>query len=169
MTIENDMQLTTNFATPEHEAHVRIIRAGSLLVDAFEQMLKPHGITATQFNVLRILRGAGTDGLCRNEIRDRMVSRMPDVTRLLDRMEDAGFIARQRSEEDRRMVRTRITKKGHALLDRVDSDVERSQKAPFSGLTQDELTTLVDLVATVEETLRRPLHDDPNAFVQPNN
>ena len=72
------------FASLEQEAFLNIERTGAVLHDAFERMLKPHGISMTQFNVLRILRGAGEKGLCRNEVRDRLVTRMPDVTRLLD-------------------------------------------------------------------------------------
>src|SRR5690625_7147673 len=104
--VTKDLKQSRPFANLEHGAQLSIIRTSSMLTDAFERMLKPHGITSTQFNVLRILRGAGDTGLCRNEIGDRMITRMPDVTRLLDRMEEAGYIARERSTEDRRMVRT---------------------------------------------------------------
>src|SRR5690625_1568461 len=114
--VTKDLKQSRPFANLEHGAQLSIIRTSSMLTDAFERMLKPHGITSTQFNVLRILRGAGDTGLCRNEIGDRMITRMPDVTRLLDRMEEAGYIARERSTEDRRMVRTFLADKGYELL-----------------------------------------------------
>ncbi len=140
-------------ATPQHAAQLSIIRTGTMLQDAFERALKPHDITATQFNVLRILRGAGSDGLCRNEIGERMISRMPDMTRLLDRLEDAGYIKRERSDEDRRQVRTRLTEEGHRLLERTDADVESEQKRPFAGMDETELGTLIELLAKVRRNV----------------
>jgi DNA-binding MarR family transcriptional regulator len=148
-----ELKQTKPFASMEHAAHLSIIRTSSMLMDAFERMLKPHDITATQFNVLRILRGAAPDGLCRNEIRDRMVNRMPDVTRLLDRMEEAGLIGRERSGEDRRMVRTRITAEGNRVLDMIDDDVVAEQKRPFKGLDDGQLNTLVELLAKARRNL----------------
>lgn len=147
--LHTELKQSKPFASLEHAAQLSIIRTGSLLVDAFERVLKPHGITSTQFNVLRILRGAGPDGLCRNEIGERMINRMPDVTRLLDRMEDAGYIMRERSEEDRRMVRTKLTDRGKQLLNELDADVEAEQKRPFRSLDERQLETLVELLAVV--------------------
>src|SRR5581483_8416762 len=96
------------FKSLEEEAHLSIQRTAALLEHTFEAALKPHRITATQYNVLRILRGAEPDGLCRNEIGQRLVRQVPDVTRLLDRLEDAKLISRQRGAQDRRYVTTRI-------------------------------------------------------------
>jgi DNA-binding MarR family transcriptional regulator len=137
------------FRNARHQAQLAIIRTGLCLMDDFERVLKPHGITATQFNVLRILRGAGEEGLCRNEIRDRLVNRMPDVTRLLDRMEQAGMIERERSSADRRMVHTRITAEGRGILDVVDDDVSAAQDMPFEGIDDADLRALIDLLDRV--------------------
>jgi DNA-binding MarR family transcriptional regulator len=128
-----------------------VIRTGVLLQDAFERMLKPHGVTGTQYNVLRVLRGAEPAGLCRNELRDRLLNRMPDVTRLLDRMEEAGLIARARESGDRRMVRTRITAGGLRLLDALDADVTAEQQRPFDGLDEGQLRALVALLSDVRQ------------------
>lgn len=148
-----ELKQTKPLASLEHAAQLSIIRTGSMLMDAFELMLKPHGITATQFNVLRILRGADPEGLCRNEIRDRLINRMPDVTRLLDRMEEAGLIARERSSDDRRMVRTQITDDGSRLLDKIDDEVVAEQKRPFKELNKAQLQTIIDLLATVRRNI----------------
>jgi len=148
-----ELKQTKPFASMEHAAHLSIIRTSSMLMDAFESVLKPHDITVTQFNVLRILRGAAPEGLCRNEIRDRMVNRMPDVTRLLDRMEEAGLIGRERSSEDRRMVRTRITDEGNRVLEKIDDVVVAEQKRPFNGLDDSRLNTLVELLAEVRRNV----------------
>ena len=95
-TLRDEIKQNKPFESLEQEAQLNIIRTGSLLLDDVEQFLKPYGVTATQYNVLRILRGAHPAGLCRNELRDRMLTRMPDVTRLLDRMEEVGLVERER-------------------------------------------------------------------------
>jgi DNA-binding MarR family transcriptional regulator len=115
------------------------------------ESLKAFGITGTQLNVLRILRGAGPDGLCRNEIGDRLVAQVPDVTRLLDRMEEADLVVRARSAEDRRLVRTRITERGLALLARLDAPLIALHAQQLGHLPPDRLRTLIDLLADVRQ------------------
>ena len=115
-------------------------------------VLAPHGLSMTQYNVLRILRGAGTAGLCRNEIGERLISRTPDVTRLLDRMETAGLVSRARSTEDRRLVNTVLTAKGRRLVDELDDDVARAHEGLLGHLTKAQLRTLVDLLALARST-----------------
>lgn len=151
--LREELRQRKPFTGLEHEAHLSVVRTTSLLVDAFEQMLKPYGITATQYNVLRILRGAEPDGLCRNELRDRMLTRMPDVTRLLDRMEDAKLVSRTRDSEDRRQVYTRITPKALRLLDEVEDAVNAEHMRRFHHLGRAQLKTLIDLLRAVREKL----------------
>lgn len=151
--LQEDIRQRKPFTSLEQEAQLTVVRTASLLVDAFEQMLRPYGITATQYNVLRILRGAEPDGLCRNELRDRMLTRMPDVTRLLDRMEDAKLVARARNSEDRRLVSTRITAKGLRLLDEVEDSVTAEHMRRFHHLGRSQLKTLIELLNTVREKL----------------
>lgn len=124
-----------------------------MLTDAFERMLKPYGITAAQFNVLRILRGAEPDGLCRNELRERMLTRMPDVTRLLDRMVDAGLVERAREGEDRRKVRTRITPKARRLVDKLDAIVAEEHQRRFGHLGKERLRELIEVLTEVRQKL----------------
>jgi hypothetical protein len=94
--LQDELKQTKPFASLEQEALLSIERTAAVLRHQLGEELKPLGVTPTQYNVLRILRGAGPAGLCRNEIRDRLVAQVPDVTRLLDRMEDAGLIVRGR-------------------------------------------------------------------------
>ena len=94
------------FVSLEQEVYLSILRTASELSYAVDQFFRPFGITSSQYNVLRILRGAGVDGLCRNEISERMVTATPDMSRLLDRMEKAGWVTRERAEGDRRQVST---------------------------------------------------------------
>jgi DNA-binding MarR family transcriptional regulator len=150
-TLRDEIKQNKPFTSLEQEAQLNIVRTGALLMDEAEQILRPYGITATQFNVLRILRGAEPDGLCRNELRDRMLTRMPDMTRLLDRMEEAGFVARCREEDDRRMVRSRITAVGLELLGVLDDVVVDEHKRRFSNLSEEQLRTLIDLLTTVRQ------------------
>ena len=121
------------------------------LTDAMEDLVKSRGISATQYNVLRILRGSDAEGLCRNALRDRMLTRMPDMTRLLDRMEEAGLVVRVREGEDRRMVMTRITEKGRRLLDELDAPVMALHRKQMAGLTDAQLRSLSDLLTRVRD------------------
>ena len=151
--LREELRQRKPFTGLEQEAQLSVVRTASLLLDAFEQMLRPSGITATQYNVLRILRGAEPEGLCRNELRDRMLTRMPDVTRLLDRMEDAKLVSRNRDSEDRRQVYTRITPKGLRLLDEVEDEVSAEHMRRFHHLGKAQLKTLIDLLKAVREKL----------------
>jgi DNA-binding MarR family transcriptional regulator len=152
-TLREELQQRKPFTSLEQEALLSVVRTSAMLIDAFERMLKPHGITGTQYNVLRILRGAGPGGLCRNDVRDRMLTRMPDVTRLLDRMEESGLIDRTRETSDRRMVMTRITANGLRLLDELEDVVVRQEKRAFAVLTKEQMRTLIAHLAAVRETL----------------
>ena len=151
--LREDLRQRKPFQSLEQEAQLNVVRTAALLVDSFEQMLRPYGITATQYNVLRILRGAEPDGLCRNELRDRMLTRMPDVTRLLDRMEEAKLVSRARDSEDRRQVSTRITPKGLRLLDELQEPVNQEHMRRFHHLTKTQLKTLIELLGAVREKL----------------
>jgi DNA-binding MarR family transcriptional regulator len=139
------------FDSLEQEALLSIERTAAVLMHGFADSLKAHGITPTQYNVLRILRGAGPHGLCRNEIRDRLVAQVPDVTRLLDRMEEGGLVERERSDTDRRLVTTRITAEGLALLKRLDGPVTRSHARQLGHLTAAQLKSLIALLAHVRD------------------
>lgn len=138
------------FESPEQEAYITIGRTWSALEHQLAEMLKPHGLTPTQYNVLRILRRAGDEGLCRNEIIERMIARVPDATRMLDRLESAGLIERCRSEQDRRFVTARIRPEGRELLAGLDEAVSIWNRNRFEGLDR---AALVDLTALLHRVL----------------
>ena len=148
-----ELQQTRPFDLLEEEAHVSISRTAALLERAFAQMLKPYGITPTEYNVLRILRGAGAAGLCRNEVGARLVTPVPDVTRLLDRMADLKLIARQRSDEDRRLVRTHLTAKGLDLVNSLDTVLRPSHQQRLTGIPREKITALVETLAEIRANL----------------
>jgi len=122
--------------------------ADSLGVEA-EQLLKPHGLTGTQYNVLRILRGAEPEGLPCRAIGERMISHDPDMTRLLDRLEKRGLISRARQTDDRRVIKTRISPAGLALLKSLDQPVRELHKRQFHHLPAARLKTLAKLLEEV--------------------
>ncbi|HEY3384377.1 MAG TPA: MarR family transcriptional regulator [Vicinamibacterales bacterium] len=149
--LRTELKQTKPFRSLQHEALLSIQRTAAVVEHEFEADIKPYGITATQYNVLRILRGAGVDGLCRNEIRDRMLRRVPDVTRLLDRLEEMALVTRARTGDDRRFVTTRITQSGLAILATLDPLVDEVNARQVARLDKAQLRTLIDLLAEVRD------------------
>jgi len=131
------------FVSLEQEVYLSILRTASELCYAVDQFFRPFDITPSQYNVLRILRGAGTGGLCRNEISERMVTATPDMTRLLDRMEKSGWVTRERAVEDRRQVSTHITKSGMELLARLERPTGDFVTPLFAGAKISDLKTVL--------------------------
>ena len=136
------------------EAHVFIAlqKIADALAQEVEQLLKTHGLTAAQYNVLRILRGAEPEGLACSNISERMISHDPDMTRLLDRMEKRALITRRRQKDDRRVVKTRITPVGLDLLRGLDQPIREVHKRQFQHIPAARLKTLAELV---DQVLRR--------------
>lgn len=144
--LREEIKQTKPFRTLRQEAQLNIERTANVLRDQFEQMLKPYGITGTQYNVLRILRGAEPGGLCRNEVSERLLNRMPDATRLLDRMEEAGLVTRERSQSDRRQVFTHITQQGRDLVDSLDAAADEQHEKTLGHMNEAQLKSLIKLL-----------------------
>lgn len=149
--LQAELKQARPFKTLEEEAHLSIQRTAALLEHAFEAALKPHRITATQYNVLRILRGSEPAGLCRSEIAERLVRQVPDVTRLLDRLEEAKLIVRERGGDDRRYVVTRITRSGLHLLEQVQHRIDDTHRQQLGHLDAAQLRKLISLLAAVRQ------------------
>jgi DNA-binding MarR family transcriptional regulator len=145
-TLQQEIRQKKPFGSPEEEAMLSIARTAAVLEHAGGEMLKRHGLTITQYNALRILRGAGQAGLCRNEIRDRLIARVPDATRLLDRLEEVGLVSRSREGEDRRFVTSRISAKGLELLSQLDPEVAAMNRRLLGHLGPGKLRTLIELL-----------------------
>ena len=131
------------FVSLEQQVYLSILRTASELSYAVDQYFRPFDITPSQYNVLRILRGVGADGLCRNEISERMVTATPDMSRLLDRMEKAGWVRRERAEDDRRQVSTYITKSGMELLETLETPTRDFVMRLFSGTRVSDLKAVL--------------------------
>jgi len=149
--LRDELKQRAPFCCVEQEAMLNVVRTAAVLHDSLEAFLRPYGIGPTHYNVLRILRGAEPEGLCRNELRDRMLTRMPDMTRVLDRMEQCGLVYRERGEEDRRMVTTRLTAEGRRLVDSLDAPVAELHRRQLRGLDAKEMRTLIDLLTAVRQ------------------
>lgn len=144
--LRTDIQQKKPFRSIYEEAELNIVRSASVLMDDMAQVFRPFGITGAQYNVLRILKGSEPTGLCRNDVRDRMLTRMPDMTRMLDRMEEAGLVKRERSSSDRRHVTTNITAAGKKMLKDLEGPVARRQEEQLGHMSEKELRALVDLL-----------------------
>ena len=126
-----------------------LIRTAAVLDHQMSEALRPSGITLTQYNVLRILRGAGPSGLCGREIAERLVARVPDVPRLVERLEVMRLIRRERDPEDRRHVTATITPKGLRLLEEVTPGLEAVEQARLGRLSSRTLDGLIEGLAAV--------------------
>ena len=139
------------FPSLEAEAAVNLMRAADAVLRGLAAALKPHGLSPEQYNVLRILRGAGPSGLPCGEIAARMISRDPDMTRLLDRLEARGLISRAREARDRRVVTTRVSPAGLRLLAGLDAPLQAESRRRMGRLGRARLRRLVALLEAVWE------------------
>jgi DNA-binding MarR family transcriptional regulator len=148
------------FKSAAQELFLVIQKTADGLMVELAELLKPHGISATQYNVLRILRGAGAGcdgghadpdakGLACREIGQRMITRDPDMTRLLDRLEERSLIVRERGKGDRRMITTRITSAGLELIQSLDQPVLDLHEQQLVHLSEKKLLVLLKLLESV--------------------
>ena len=135
----------------ESEAFVFLLRTADALLREVEELLKRSDLSQTQYNVLRILRGAGPGGLPCREIGSRMITRDPDITRLLDRLEARGLVSRARERHDRRVVITRITAQGLKVLKQLDEPINQLHRRQFERLSARKLGLLVRLLGEARE------------------
>jgi DNA-binding MarR family transcriptional regulator len=151
--LQQEIQQTKPFDSVEEEAILNIVRTAELLQGVIADFLKGFDLSPVQYNVLRILRGAGVAGATCSQIGERLLSRDPDITRLLDRMESRGLIVRERSSEDRRVVITRISPTGLALTDSIDHPLRETGKSMLRGFEQEELAKLITELERMRESL----------------
>ncbi len=145
-TLQTAIRQRRPFPSLEAEAFLNVQRTADALMRGLVDVLKPHDLSPTQYNVLRILRGSEPEGLPCGEIGARMVTRDPDVTRLLDRMEQHGLVTKTRERGDRRVVRVRITAAGLDLVGRLDRPVAELHRAQLVHLGEKRLRTLIDML-----------------------
>lgn len=141
------------FESPTQEAFLNLMRTQSVLAAEFAALFRSKGLSDSTYNVLRILRGSGEAGSTCGQIRSMLVSKVPDVTRLVDRLEAAGLVTRNRMDNDGRVVRVRITQAGLERLSELDVPVLELHRGQLGHLSDDELATLSRLL---ERARRRP-------------
>jgi DNA-binding MarR family transcriptional regulator len=141
-----ELKQTKPFHSLPHEAYLNLQKTADVLRQRLIAELKPFGVSETQYNVLRILRGAGEEGLRCGDIGDRMVTHDPDITRLLDRLERRELVVRQRAVKDRRVVTARITPAGLALLSQLDAPMDQMMVRLLGHLGSERLTSLIELL-----------------------
>jgi DNA-binding MarR family transcriptional regulator len=149
--IQRELKQTRPFASAAQEAAVSLLRTADVLRSDLERALGPHGITAQQYNVLRILRGALPESMPTLEVGARLIERQPGVTRLLDRIEARGLVTRQRCREDRRRVLCRITPAGLKALEAADAPLNRIEAQRLGRLRPAEIATLIRLLDRLRE------------------
>jgi DNA-binding MarR family transcriptional regulator len=137
---------------PEQTAFLALRRAHDAVMAPLVALFREHGISEPQYNVLRILRGAGEAGLSCHAIAERMITRLPDITRLLDRLESAGQVRRTRSERDRRIIQTTLSPGGKELLARLDGPVAALHELQFRELSHAEQRALVAMLERLRTT-----------------
>jgi DNA-binding MarR family transcriptional regulator len=144
--LQAELRKKRPFDVAEEEAFLNLQRTLDALAAPFEQLFRQRGISDSQYNVLRILRGVGGDGLPCTEIAERMVSRDPDITRLVDRLETAGLVVRVRIARDRRVILVRITAVGQKLVGDLDQPVTELHRRQLGHLKSAELDLLNKLL-----------------------
>ncbi len=156
MTLAEEIHQKRPFHSIQEEALISVFVTWDLVSRNIQKFLRARGLSLPQYNVLRILRGAGTDGLPLMTIARRMIVRYPNVTRLTDRLEAIGWIRRERCTEDRRVVRGFVTEEGLDLLRSLDDEIATVTRQVMRGASDRELRTLIMLL----ESVRKPLRGD---------
>ena len=152
--LQQELKKSGTFESPEQEAMLNVLRTSDQFQNRMGKLFREYDLTASQYNVLRILRGEGKP-LPSLEIADRMIQVVPAITGLIDRLEKADLVSRHRCEQDRRVVYVEITRKALKILDRMDAPVEEMHHSLIGHLTRKELKELIRLL----EKARAPLSD----------
>jgi MarR family transcriptional regulator, organic hydroperoxide resistance regulator len=151
--LQRELHQGRPFRSTAQESLIALFRTADMIQRLFERSIEPHGITTQQYNVLRILRGAGPNGLPTLSIAERMIQRAPGITRLLDRLESRNLVERSRCAEDRRQVICRISPAGLELLAGLDEVVDRIDGEALGMLTEAQQEQLLELLDAIRAGL----------------
>jgi len=150
--LAKEIRQTKPFRSLEEEAFLNLGRTWEFLQKRAADLIKQYDLTSTQYNMLRILRGAGADGVTCSQATERMLSPDPDITRLLDRMETQGLVRRDRAKEDRRVVITRITERGVELVNRLDEPLHQLLQQHLGRVGRKRLSDLIETLEALRES-----------------
>jgi DNA-binding MarR family transcriptional regulator len=158
--LSEELKQTKPFASREEEVYLNIQHTAEALWWGVSETLKRAELTPTQYNVLRILRGAGAEGASCGEISERLVTKDSDITRLLDRLDARGLISRGREAKDRRRITTRITKDGLRILAELDKPIVECHRRQLGHLGDKQLATLSRLLDTARDGMKKVTSDE---------
>ena len=147
--VQSEIRQTTPFRSNAQEATIALLRTASIVSRALGRVVEPSGLSLAQYNALRIIRGAGTGGIATLSIRERMIEEGTTITRLLDKLEDAGLIRRERTFPDRRQVLCFATDAGRKLLETLDPKVNSADEEAVASLTDAQIDRFIELLDTV--------------------
>jgi DNA-binding MarR family transcriptional regulator len=147
--VQSEIQQSTPFRSTAQEATIALLRTASVVNRSLARVVEPSGLSLAQYNALRIIRGAGTGGIPTLSIRERMIEEGTTITRLLDKLEEAGLIRRERSYPDRRQVLCFVSDAGRALLDDLDPKVNAADEAVVASLDAGQLDRFIELLDLV--------------------
>jgi MarR family transcriptional regulator, organic hydroperoxide resistance regulator len=147
--VQSEIRQSRPFRSPAQEATVALLRTASVVGRALARVIEPWGLSLAQYNALRIIRGAGTGGIPTLAIRERMIEEGTTITRILDKLEDAGHIRRERSTPDRRQVMCIATAGGRKLLDEIDPIVDAADEEAVAALSARQVEQLIELLDVV--------------------
>ena len=158
VTLDREIKKKRPFDLPEQEAMLNILRTADQLQIRFARLFRQHGLTPQQYNVLRILRGEGKD-LPILEIAARMITVVPGITGLIDRLESAGLVARKRCDQDRRVIYVAITSRALQVLAEIDSPLEKLHRQTLGHMNSEELFNLCRLLEKARQPHSLPTED----------
>jgi DNA-binding MarR family transcriptional regulator len=153
MPILKELKQNRPFASPAQEATVALLRTADVVNRLIDAVIARHGITGQQYNVLRILRGAGEKGLPTLEIAERMIEQTPGITRLIDRLEAKKLVLRERCATDRRQIFCRISAAGLALLAKLDEPVRSASDAALHKLSKKDIAQLLEILDRTRDSI----------------
>jgi len=149
--VQSEIRQNKPFRSTAQEATIALLRTASVVNRTLARVVEPSGLSLAQYNALRIIRGAGTGGIPTLSIRERMIEEGTTITRLLDKLEEAGLIRRERSYPDRRQVLCFVSDTGRGLLDTLDPQVDSADEAVVSTLSDAQLDRFIELLDVVRQ------------------
>jgi MarR family transcriptional regulator, organic hydroperoxide resistance regulator len=149
--VQSEIRQNKPFRSTAQEATIALLRTASVVNRTLARVVEPSGLSLAQYNALRIIRGAGTGGIPTLSIRERMIEEGTTITRLLDKLEEAGLIRRERSYPDRRQVLCFVSDTGRGLLDTLDPQVDSADEAVVSTLSDAQLDRFIELLDVVRK------------------
>lgn len=152
--VHSELRQTRPFRSHQEEVVLAFLRTAAVIKRPAARLVEGRGISSAQYNVLRILRGAGEEGMPTLGIRERLVEEAAGITRLIDKLEQSGLVRRDRSSADRRQVMCRITESGLAILAELDDPIQAAHASALSMLSEDDMNELLVILDRIREGCR---------------